>query len=140
MTGTLHIVLAMKPLEGNFVQNALKHGVAGINIDGCRVGTDGGTERASNPMHKGRANMADFTRGYFGVSAIAKGRWPANVILDGSDEIVGKFPVTTQNGYRKNPSTNKTTWFGAKDDSHIEGERGFDDSGSAARFFKQVKA
>lgn len=34
-----HIVLAMKPLDGNFVENALKHGVSGLNIDGCRIRT-----------------------------------------------------------------------------------------------------
>jgi len=38
-------------------------------------------------------------------------------------------------GYRVNPSTNKTTWFGANDGSYIEGERGYSDSGSCTRFY-----
>jgi len=38
MIDTVHIVVAMKPIEDSFADNALKHGVAGINIDGCRVG------------------------------------------------------------------------------------------------------
>ena len=40
MIGQFNIVVAMKPLDGNFAQNAVKHGVAGLNIDGCRVGTE----------------------------------------------------------------------------------------------------
>ena len=38
MTGVIHIVVAMKPLDGNFASNAIKHGVAGLNIDACRIG------------------------------------------------------------------------------------------------------
>jgi hypothetical protein len=52
MTGTLHIVLAMKPLEGNFVQNALKHGVAGLNVDGVRIRT---TESLNGGGNVGKA-------------------------------------------------------------------------------------
>ena len=31
------IVMARKPIEGSIVDNVLKHGTGGINIDGCRV-------------------------------------------------------------------------------------------------------
>lgn len=34
---TLLVVVAMKPLEGTFAANAIRHGVAGLNVDGCRV-------------------------------------------------------------------------------------------------------
>jgi hypothetical protein len=37
MIATLHICVAMKPLDGNFAQNALSRGVAGLNVDGCRI-------------------------------------------------------------------------------------------------------
>ena len=40
VTGVVHIVVAMKPMEGSFSENALRYGVAGLNIDGSRVGTD----------------------------------------------------------------------------------------------------
>jgi len=38
VTGAVHIVVAMKPLDGNFAENAARHGVSGLNIDGCRIG------------------------------------------------------------------------------------------------------
>lgn len=37
MLAAFHIVLAMKPLEGNFCQNAIEHGVAGLNIEAGRI-------------------------------------------------------------------------------------------------------
>jgi hypothetical protein len=45
MLGVFHICVAMKPLQSNFAANALEYGVAGLNIDGCRVG-DGGDRTA----------------------------------------------------------------------------------------------
>ena len=39
MCDVLHIVLAMKPLEGNFVENAIEHGVAGLNVAASRIQT-----------------------------------------------------------------------------------------------------
>jgi DNA modification methylase len=105
------ITVARKPFTGTVAANVLQWGTGGVNVDGSRVPCESG-----------------------------QGRWPANLIHDGSDEVVGMFPVTTQNGYRANPSTNKSTWFGAQDGSHIEGERGFRDTGSAARFFYCAKA
>ncbi len=60
-------ILAMKPLNGTFANNATTHGVAGLNIDGCRVPTE----------------------------EQALGRWPANVIHDGCEEVTGdSFPAS----------------------------------------------
>ena len=84
MIGTLHIVLAMKPLEGNFTQNALKHGVAGLNIDGARIGTN---EVITNHS---RGEESAKSKGKYGDSAKQEthqtvgqqsGRWPSNVLL-----------------------------------------------------------
>ena len=135
------ICLARKPLsEKTVAANVLKWGTGALNIDGCRVGNENtivsrrevGARMGANGVYGESAGRKD--------TGSASGRWPANVIHDGSEEVLEGFPETTQNGYRKNPSTNNTTWFGAKDGSHIEGERGFDDSGSAARFFYCAKA
>ena len=133
MIDVIHICIAMKPCDGNFAENALEHGVAGLNVDGCRVGT-GGDKIEGGCCGKGKL----FDGGISQRATIdqSKGRWPANLIHDGSDEVVSLFPVSSANGYRANPSTNKTTWFGAKDGSHVEGERGHNDTGSAARFFQ----
>jgi site-specific DNA-methyltransferase (adenine-specific) len=71
------IVLAMKPLDGTFAQNALKHGVAGLNIDGGRIGTDEreNLSASSNEIYGQFKGKEDQGR-------IATGRWPANLMLD----------------------------------------------------------
>lgn len=83
------IVMARKPLDGTVADNVLKHGVGGINIDGCRVETDEQWHGRDLPNAKdgvtwgGKLNSS---------SSHPKGRFPANVIHDGSDEVVALFP------------------------------------------------
>ena len=91
------IVMARKPLEGTVANNVLKHGVGGINIDGCRVATEevfadlpnrawantqGQSYAESNHNHKDGSN----------AEAVEKlnnlGRFPANFIHDGSEEVL----------------------------------------------------
>ncbi len=130
------IVLARKPLIGTVAANVLAHGTGALNIDGCRVdGTKAGGS-GQPPLQFGGDNHRpfhdnpqprDFDR--------SLGRWPANVLHDGSDEVVGAFPETTSGepaGIRKAES-----WQRAKE--HGTPITGFGDSGSAARFFYQVK-
>ena len=106
MIDTIHICIAMKPIEGNFASNALEHGVAGLNVDGCRVAT-GDTicqsgelvdiDRGKCAEGYDRPNATMFRTGKpkeRGGPANTQGRWPANLIHDGSDEVVGLFPVT----------------------------------------------
>ena len=85
------IILARKPLDGNVAQNVQKHGVGALNIDGCRVGTSGGTK--DNPT--GDGNKPNDVFGVYGAcktEPLGAGRWPANLIHDGSDEVVQLFP------------------------------------------------
>ena len=72
------ICVARKPLEGTVAANVLKHGVGGLNIDGCRVETNPEVDEG----------------GYAGddVASSPLGRFPANFIHDGSDEVVELFP------------------------------------------------
>lgn len=90
--GTEHnrlIVTAMKPLEGNFVQNARKWKVAGFNIDAGRVAhtTVNGGNLADNPHL--RKNIAGGNGGKIIATEVerrfnvqhAEGRWPTNIIL-----------------------------------------------------------
>lgn len=75
-------ILARKPLDGTYANNVLKHGVGGLNIDGCRI------------------NREDNDRMEYGVSddkntSCSKGRFPANIIHDGSDCIIDSLPITT---------------------------------------------
>jgi site-specific DNA-methyltransferase (adenine-specific) len=89
------IILAMKPLDGTFAQNALKWGVAGLNIDGGRVAIE---ENIGNPIKaKGRdfwgTSSCEQTRERLKV----KGRFPANLILD---EEAGRL-LDEQSGFKK---------------------------------------
>jgi len=86
------LVLARKPLIGTVAANVLAHGTGGLNIDGCRVGTNGGTRlevavKKGDGIYKGGINT-----GNFGDEIPGLGRWPANLIHDGSDEVVSCFP------------------------------------------------
>jgi hypothetical protein len=83
------IILAMKPLDGTFAANAQRHGVAGLNIDGCRIPTDdnlNGGAYAKNPTDRSQLWGGDagnsWKRGAAGDFQQPEGRFPANVILD----------------------------------------------------------
>ena len=133
------LVLARKPLIGTVADNVMTYGTGGLNIDGSRVGTDGGTARdgkADEPNDSGWENM----RGH-GVAQLNAGRWPANVIHDGSDEVVALFPDTKSGAikpYVRNKENVNVDFLQGTD----EVEKSFDygDSGSAARFFYCAKA
>jgi DNA modification methylase len=79
------ICMARKPLVGTVAANVLAHGTGAINVDGCRVGTEGGTSKGGQPM---RASVNAYGNGLNGGGCVSidAGRWPANFIHDGSDE------------------------------------------------------
>lgn len=88
------IVMARKPLDGTVADNVLKHGVGGINIDGCRVG-DETIEQRQATIDGGTAiggKSTGIKQKQNGVVTQTIGRFPANVIHDGSDEVVALFP------------------------------------------------
>lgn len=126
------IVLARKPCTDAVHRNVVQYGTGALNIDGCRVGVDGGTKRSG-----ASPTGASGWRTGHDVLPIAAGRWPANVLHDGSDDVLGIFPATiaavqSQRGERAGVATT----FSAPD-----GIRGHDDhGGSAARFFYCAKA
>lgn len=85
-------ILARKPLDGTVAENMQKHGCGGLNVDGCRVvNTDPKWTRNASGKHKSGCQTE---WGYNRVcqTGSSEGRWPANVIHDGSDEAVGVFP------------------------------------------------
>jgi hypothetical protein len=130
MIATFHIAVAMKPLGGNFAQNALNHGVAGLNVDGCRVGLNGEKPKGSgNPSRNQTEVLA--------IQPVRSGggRWPANLIHDGSDEVVGLFPETASGKGVAGMGDGKSKGLFGNGSltSYLYG-----DTGSAARFFKQI--
>jgi DNA modification methylase len=126
------ICLARKPLIGTVAQNVLQHGTGAINIDGCRVGTD---DKWSPSTHGASDSIGTFKTGIRIVEQSALGRWPANILHDGSDEVIAAFPDT-------NPSTIGKPRGAAAGDGWGMTATGaeYDDSGSAARFFYSAKA
>lgn len=82
------IVLARKPFTGTVVNNVLTYGVGGINIDGARVGGEGGTFKASIPEGISNGIYGEGINGTVDIGKLDSGRWPANFIHDGSDEVV----------------------------------------------------
>jgi site-specific DNA-methyltransferase (adenine-specific) len=128
------IIVARKPLRGTVAGNVLEWGTGGINVDGCRIGTDvvsqHGRSDSTNRSMSGR-NYAE------GPGRSWTGRWPANFIHDGSEEVVGLFPETTTGKptVGSQPTTGEV--FGVYAQRSTVGGG---DSGSAARFFYCAKA
>lgn len=138
------IIVAMKPLDGTFANNALVHGVAGLDIDGARVPiTDGATMARNNvPGSNGWKNSSGGPN-RAALEGEPSGRWPANFIHDGSDEVMGLFPTTTsgmmQPGQMRQASIGKGGYGdGFPNEATAAGTYG--DTGSAARFFYCAKA
>ena len=75
------ITVARKPLIGTVAENVLQHGTGAINVDGGRVGTDGGTTRSEQAPYA----ESGWRTGHK-VEMLNSGRWPANFIHDGSEE------------------------------------------------------
>lgn len=75
------ITVARKPLIGTVAENVLRNGTGALNIDGCRVGNE-----VLPAMTAGQAKMGTFERGVM-VTPERTGRWPANLIHDGSEEV-----------------------------------------------------
>ena len=141
------ICLARKPLsEKSIAENVLKHGTGGINIDGCRVATD---DEISN--HNRSAKSAT-SKGKFGDSKEQEthqtdgqkiGRFPANVIHDGSDEVLEGFP-DNKGAFAPVKSGQKGFGgeiYGKYAQAGDDGQTFYNDGlGSASRFFYCAKA
>jgi site-specific DNA-methyltransferase (adenine-specific) len=143
------ITVARKPLIGTVAENVLTHGTGALNVDGCRVACDWQAERGDAWLRSGKQVTQDSWQGPNTKQAGStcadrvspQGRWPANLIHDGSDEVVGLFPqskgqqgaVGPQHGDKD--SVNAYGDFGPRQDFQPRGV-----SGSAARFFYCAKA
>ena len=89
------IIMARKPLIGTVAANVLRHGTGALNIDGCRV--EGGKRSPGYQYHGSQGPTAN--RSIYGDHDGKRrncdetvGRWPANVLHDGSDEVTGLMP------------------------------------------------
>jgi hypothetical protein len=134
-------LLFRKPVEGTIAQNVLKYGVGGLNIDGCRVETNENTSR--KPASMDGQNCYGKYNYPIGGNGSELGRFPSNLIIDDSPEVLALFP-NTKSGMMKPGQQRKDTLGGGgyhgnmPDEATLNGTYG--DSGSAARFFYCAKA
>lgn len=151
------IIIARKHVETTIAENAMKYGTGGINIDGCRVEGEPSPsiDRRESCRKAGKScfNYKDnnvnpmvdrfkYAEGFADHKPAEElGRYPANLIHDGSNEVLEHFPITK--------STIKRNAIGARNDGKsIYGkfnimesyQGGYADCGSAARFFYCAKA
>lgn len=140
------IVVARVPMIGTIATNLEAHRTGALNIDGCRIHSEdakaapytvkrtapGATQNAT-----GRTKQDGVT--YEGMTK--DGRWPANVIHDGSDEVVAAFPdglTSGKPGVRR--QDHETGSMSGRLGLLGRAETGIGDAGSAARFFYSSKA
>lgn len=127
------IILCRKPLEGTVAENVQKWGTGGLNIDACRIGVESTIRNQHvNPVWSGEYKGGDRQNGS------QLGRFPANLIHDGSDEVLALFPETSSGkpcGVRAGGQGNA---YGKFNGGYPV--TGIGDSGSAARFFYTAKA
>jgi len=95
------IAIARKPLsEGSVSRNVLKHGTGAINIDACRVDADKPTGWGGKAAGGNTWNGSNCGLGHNGPPTDADGRWPANVMHDGSLEVAECFPAGERQALR----------------------------------------
>lgn len=134
------ITVARKPFKGTVVNNVLEWGTGGLNIDGCRVGGDPWKPHTAT----GLASVKFFSEGSAAVinkEPHALGRFPANFIHDGSDEVMALFPETTS-------GASKPEYIQKESENRAMSGKNYErrvplrdkDTGSAARFFYTAKA
>jgi len=147
------ICLARKPFKGSVARNVLKHGTGALNIDGCRVGISGVVKKQN--IEKNSAGFGGKGYGCNGdLIDLEKGRWPANVLHDGSGEVLACFPdAPGQLAPAGGPSEGYGGGFKSRPGYKYDGPPSpnvnvgggqincqYQDSGSAARFFYCAKA
>ncbi len=145
------IVLARKPLAGTVAETVVQHGTGALNIDGCRIGMSAvdaaaidGRVFVCSPPSAAIGRFASEGQDKV-IRAHEGGRWPANIVHDGSDEVVAAFPCAAGgSGKASGPSLRNSNNSVARGQFNglPEGVEPafYGDAGSAARFFYSAKA
>lgn len=136
------ITVARKPLEEKTVAaNVLKYGTGAINIDESRIPTNPDVDDArlggKGSWRTDNAAKNVYEGGYAGeeVSSSTLGRFPANLIHDGSEEVTELFPHTKSGKLTPDMNVKASTgWAGGSSADRVKNTFNGDE-GSAARFF-----
>jgi site-specific DNA-methyltransferase (adenine-specific) len=138
------IIIARRPIaETSVASNVVRFGTGAMNIDACRVPTNHNIEvgRAGRSLGFSLALMGAGLPVTAGERATQnRGRWPANIIHDGSPAVLAGFPDTRRSRGGGGNKTVGKTLYGRFDVSYYDGDMGVGDEGSAARFFYCPKA
>lgn len=140
------ICLARKPLVGTVAGNIGAHGTGAINIDACRIENEGGSPRegeASQEQRYAERGSTNFAALPGPRGGDPSGRWPANIIHDGSEEVLAHFPNVKSGSLT--PEQQAGGGFAGTVNCYGTAQRGGNGSyeaneGSAARFFYCAKA
>jgi len=138
--------LVRKPIsEKNIAENVLRWGTGGMNIDGCKVGSEERTyESISYLGGSGEfsgQNLGELGRRLSRGKKKVSGRFPANLIHDGSEEVLDGFPESVSvRSVRDNGKGEREKFTLFTGLNKLETVRGHNDQGSAARFFYCAKA
>lgn len=139
------IIVARKPLDGTVAHNVLTWGVGAMNIDACRVAIEQDDDVFSKNPHTHSKGKDSGIYGAYkeqqGNWSGDKGRFPANLVHDGSQMVLELFPDTGKSsggGGVKAPGKNGI--YGSYSGHEYPQQLGLGDSGSAARFFYCAKA
>ena len=139
------IVVARKPIsEKTIAENVMKWGTGGLNIDGCRIGTE---EIETYGKRKGQGVFLEWSKytspeGYEGETH--QGRFPANVILDEEagkllDEQSGISKSTGGKGEKSKGALGKNVYGKYANNKLATNAGGLGDTGGASRFFYCAK-
>ena len=134
------IIVARKIFKGSLVDNVLKNGVGGLNIDECRIGTGSGNVKPEyKPNYKNNIYGNGLGGGRYENTT---GRFPANLILTydetDKDEVCGGFPSGGKNGSISKRYKMNNQVYG--DYGYCNTWDAYNDSGSASRYFYCAKA
>ncbi len=139
------LTLARKPFPGTLVDNVLEHGTGGLNIDGSRVAGNPETTRFDPSKHSHDGYRMNASGQDTAQTAKTKqGRWPANFIHDGSEEVTDLFS-DTKSGMMKGGTKaaardmEKSVCYSEYKGYATENDT-YGDDGSAARFFYCAKS
>ena len=124
-----------KPLyENSIVANVLKHRTGGIHIDACRVEGEKQT-RDSNPVMNGGKYGQNENAERKKISPDTKGRFPSNVMHDGSEEVLKVFPSTSKSAGGGGVKITGKNVYGKYNGREYDKTIGYGDEGSVARYF-----
>ena len=160
MTAVFHIAVCRKPVEGTVSSNVVKYGVGGLNIDGCRIGTEVRFNAAANKPGGNSLNMSLVGMPQDVEGRIAKGRWPANIILvhdqtckpagikkvKGCQGGDGTLRKTTKNMFNASKQVRMSSYTDESGMETVEAwdctdgcpVKKLDDKSGASRFFKGI--